>query len=575
MEARKQQPLIIHIASVLIRARVLLTNGPNTRARPRGTISTTHSRFHLLSLPVAVLLLVINAWGQQVIRETFPERSPSEPQALQKQAPAPASLHLAGAFREGLNVYDLGPVSAEQLTAADRRAAREYAHVHPRPRRVGLVRSLGAAPLSIEKAALHVALPDGTAVWTLAIRSPGAFGIRIHFTHFRAGSVLVYARVGDDVIVRGPYTGKGPDGSGDFWTASLLGDTVFIEVSGSEAPRLEIPEILHFDKNPAGPVQEQEEAEAAQLPCHLDPMCYGSPPVHPAARDVTGQMNFVKDGSAFVCTGTLLNDLDGETAVPYFLTAYHCLHAQAVINTLEVVWFWQRNACGGALPNYATLPRTTGGTLLETNPTDGGNDMTFIRLNGIPGGVGLAGWTTDSPDTAYGIHHPRGSWKRVTFLSDVGFCPGCAGCGDPTDYDYYDIDNGVIEPGSSGSGVFNGAGQLAGQLFGLCCPSLSCAGETLDCSNTDEFATMYGEFETTFPIIKRWLEIGGTIHIDGSYSGDERGTPSQPFNTVIEAHNFAWNGARIKIQAGSYPETLTLSKRLTVLASGGTVTIGQ
>ena len=34
------------------------------------------------------------------------------------------------------------------------------------------------------------------------------------------------------------------------------------------------------------------------------------------------------------------------------------------------------------------------------------------------------------------------------------------------------------------------------------------------------------------------------------------------------------NGARIKIQAGFYPERLTLLKWLTVLSGGGTVTIG-
>jgi hypothetical protein len=66
-----------------------------------------------------------------------------------------------------------------------------------------------------------------------------------------------------------------------------------------------------------------------------------------------------------------------------------------------------------------------------------------------------------------------------------------------------------------------------------------------------------------------------TIHVDGSYSGEEEGTPTKPFNTVGEAHDYAWDGAQIKIQAGSYPETLMFSKRLTILAAGGTVTIGQ
>ncbi|RMG55009.1 MAG: hypothetical protein D6723_03650 [Acidobacteria bacterium] len=56
---------------------------------------------------------------------------------------------------------------------------------------------------------------------------------------------------------------------------------------------------------------------------------------------------------------------------------------------------------------------------------------------------------------------------------------------------------------------------------------------------------------------------------------DVRGTPWRPFNTVGEANNLAWDGARIKIKAGSYPEMLTISKRVKVIAEGGTTTIGQ
>ncbi|MDW8240686.1 MAG: hypothetical protein RMM98_13840 [Acidobacteriota bacterium] len=341
---------------------------------------------------VLVLVLVTDAWAQKtekVTHEAFPERVPMDVQAAAKQAPAPISLHLADAFQEGRNVYDLGPVSPEQIAAADQAAAKKYAHVRPGPLRVGLVRSIGAVPLLIKNSALRNALPNGGNLWTLAIRSPGAFGLRLHFTNFDVGegSVIVYARDADGLIVRGPFTGKGSDGTGEFWTASLPGDTAFIEVSGTDEPQLEVAEILHFDKDPAGLVQGQAGVAAPQqLSCHLDVMCES---VNPFARDATGQMNFIAGGQGVVCTGTLLNDLDDETFVPYFLTAYHCISTQAVTNTLEVVWFWQRNSCGGSLPNYMSLPRNTGGKLLESNPDDGGNDMTFIRLNGtLPPGVG-------------------------------------------------------------------------------------------------------------------------------------------------------------------------------------------
>ena len=66
-----------------------------------------------------------------------------------------------------------------------------------------------------------------------------------------------------------------------------------------------------------------------------------------------------------------------------------------------------------------------------------------------------------------------------------------------------------------------------------------------------------------------------TISVDGSYSGDENGTPQHPFNTVGEAYDFAWEGARLGIGAGSYPEALTLSKRVELTAWGGIATVGS
>jgi len=65
------------------------------------------------------------------------------------------------------------------------------------------------------------------------------------------------------------------------------------------------------------------------------------------------------------------------------------------------------------------------------------------------------------------------------------------------------------------------------------------------------------------------------IYVDSAYSGEERGKPTQPFNTVGEANAMAWDGALISIKAGSYPESLTFSKRVGLLAEGGTVYIGN
>src|SRR5262249_17160744 len=227
--------------------------------------------------------------------------------------------------------------------------------------------------------------------------------------------------------------------------------------------------------------------------------------------DAVGQMNFVDGGSGFACTGTILNDLDGDTVVPYFLTAYHCLSTQTAVNTLEVVYLWQRNSCGGPLPNYSLLPRSNGGTLLATNSTNSGNDMAFIRLAGnLPGGVSLAGWTTAGlPSSVAGIHHPGGDWKRVTFEhTDPSPFPFLLSL---SQYHFLVQDAGITERGSSGSGIFNDQGQIMGQLYGISCPaSHGSMCQNSGCNNRDEYNTVYGKFSVTYPLIRRWLEIGGT-----------------------------------------------------------------
>jgi hypothetical protein len=66
-----------------------------------------------------------------------------------------------------------------------------------------------------------------------------------------------------------------------------------------------------------------------------------------------------------------------------------------------------------------------------------------------------------------------------------------------------------------------------------------------------------------------------TIDVERGDSWYEWGSRNLPFNTVNEANDAAWNGCRIRIKANTYPETLTFSKRMEVVAWDGHVVIGQ
>jgi len=75
-----------------------------------------------------------------------------------------------------------------------------------------------------------------------------------------------------------------------------------------------------------------------------------------------------------------------------------------------------------------------------------------------------------------------------------------------------------------------------------------------------------------------------TIDVDGSAATDKRPDlfplrlPSKTFGlpkTVEDGQSQAWEGAHLSIQAGTYPEKLTLSKPMKLVARGGPVIIGK
>lgn len=536
----------------------------------------------------------VAALAQKRIHQAPPGRAPGQRWTAPGLA-VPVMASLPAALVAGARLHTLPAVTRADIDRADRSSRAARGHAGAVPKRVGLVRRPIGDTIVLPSAGAQSRGPSGTPVRAVAVRSPGAHGLRLHLTGFDAagGQVIVYATDRQDVVTRGPYSAQGPDGDGDFWTPWLPGDTAYVDASGADGATLQVAEIVHFDH--AFPGQ-------PELACHLDVMCED---VNEQVRDATAHLHFVEGLAESVCTGTLLNDLDDATDTPYLLTAHHCLNSQSVVSTLEVVWFYETSGCGGALPTYASLPRSDiGGQLLETNS---GNDMAFIRLKNVPAGVGFAGWSTETSAAAYGIHHPAGSWKRYVELDDVGLCASCV-CSDPTDFDYYDRIRGLTEEGSSGSGAFNSAGQLVGQLLGR--NSTGCNPGVLTCGNRTDFWSIYGEFETTYEDtdVKYWLQLGGTLHVDwraadavntcwdpsGGGIGvcllsegdicvtDEQcppplqdGRSAHPFARVAQASSTAWDGSRIAIAAGNYGEQVTITRKVDIIPVGGTVTIGE
>lgn len=142
------------------------------------------------------------------------------------------------------------------------------------------------------------------------------------------------------------------------------------------------------------------------------------------------------------------------------------------------------------MPALSSVPQSFICTRLSSSAT---SDYSLLMVEGaIPSGLYWNGWTSTAVANGTNvtcIHHPDGSWKRISFATKVA---GAAA--NFIRADWYDA---PTEPGSSGSGLFrDDTKQLVGQLYGG--PS-SCADESYD---------DYGAFATSYSSISGLLAAG-------------------------------------------------------------------
>jgi hypothetical protein len=475
----------------------------------------------------------------------------------------PYSLQTAEAANSTTPTIDLRlpPLNVEQLQREDQAKSLESSTL-----RIGIVRELPQAVMAAGKSNMsghwHTTA-DGGNYWTLIIESPQAKAIRIHLENLTippGGHVMVYNTYQPSEIY-GPYRQSDLYGYNDLWTASVFGSVVTVEyyvpphIPVDQFATFQVTAITHQYADMARPQAPQ------LLTCHNDVACYEQWITD--ANAVAG-IGVIDRTGVLSCSGALLNDFDDATWEGYFLTANHCLSGstadlgtQEQANTIEFYWFYQNSSCDGIPPDLAKVPRTTAGADLLSRQTGiTGNDHALLRIRHlVPDGVFFLGWDT-SPfgvgEDNIGIHHPEGSFKRISFGSIIR-----------SDENFWTTkwSSGTLEPRSSGSPIFDSSHRVRGQAFAS---DLQCEGYS-----------QYGRFNMTYPYIQRWLEIGGTINVDRNFGGNELGTPNEPFRSLNAANNFAWDDVRIKIKANNYPEAITFSRPMMIIADSGTVTIGQ
>jgi len=307
---------------------------------------------------------------------------------------------------------------------------------------------------------------DRPVAWSEPITSPGATFLRIHFKRFNLPD-------GDYVTVSSPdgsefwtYTGRGPRGTGEFWSFIVESDTALVELhSGAQTKGRAGRYGLAIDRIAHGTEPINDDGSFLQkIICGTDGKenvaCHTDVNVNPVAR-----LSFQSGGSSFLCTGWLVNGSNNST----MMTNNHCFSTQTEVNTVQARFNYQTTTCTGS--TVATTTTYAGGTFLKTSSV-ADLDYTLFTLQGNPEATwGEYTATSKSPTVGLVLNfpqHPGGVVKKIAYWKDSAHTLRCNvstinqtyGGSDPNTQMGYSCDT---EGGSSGSPVIDaGTGRVIG-----------------------------------------------------------------------------------------------------------------
>lgn len=437
------------------------------------------------------------------------------------------------------------------------------------PRRVGQGRNVEAAKSVSAMGALWQwrKTPAGGLVAAVSFSAEGAYGLRLGVlvqqlpgsavvrVYTQAAPGRVFEISGQEIlqlIERNQAAGDRSEAARTWWTPDTGAGEATLEVElppgvAAGALQISVPQLSHIFANLAVPTEQEYQAQVQQNTkaigdadaCNLDATCYSD---GASERNAVARMVFVKGASAYLCTGTLLND-GNSSGKPYFLSANHCISDQTVASTLQTDWFFRSSSCNSGVLQSASTKRVGGARLLYASAD---SDTSFLLLNDTPpAGAVFAGWdasTVAAGVSAIGLHHPRGdllklshgavvSQSSCTTSSDTTFtCSGTSG-------NYYRVNwsQGTTEGGSSGSALFRN-GKVVGTLYG---------GVAI-CTNKSS-PDYYGRFDVAYnAALKNWLEP--------TVSNSGRTAIYRFYNSKTGAHFFTSSAAERDFVISTYPE---------------------
>ena len=413
---------------------------------------------------------------------------------------------------------------------------------------------------------------DRTLVSAVRVTSPGAWALRVAVSAILGpDATLRFFNPADpdqrfEPVTQQDFTDQNTRSAEDLelpdlpvWSPVIAGETVGMEISLPSSQALStfslyVDQVSHLVSHPVSSVpryQPQRLVDIGRASCeHIDIQC-ANPPVDSQAGATAKMIFTTEDGYTAACTGTLLKDGAGDSVIPYFLTAHHCIETQSVARTLVTYWDFERAACEGDDPTNI-LQLTGGADLLATHPE---SDSSLLRLRRAPpGDREYVSWDETPlahPTEVYGVHHPAADLKKYSAGLTVDFRDIYLG---PELQEVRTVEviwsQGTVEPGSSGSGLFDADGQLRGVL----------SGGIMECGAS----VVYGRLDRFFPLIRHHLDPDGDMDGNTHEAATGVGSASSTPRSLEDGGDIDYFQVEVT-QAGT----------LTVETTGNTDTVGQ
>ena len=339
--------------------------------------------------------------------------------------------------------------------------------------------------LGTTNSGLWTNLPNGDRVWRIELFSQNALSMNVIFDDlFIPAGASIYLYTPDKGQLLGAYTEENNNDDGQLGTELLNTDRIIIEYHEPNAVLgtgvLNIGTVTHGYKNVKTYGNRMMKALNSSGDCNIDILC----PLGVGWEDQAAAVAMIVVGGNGICTGTLINNTL-EDGTPYFLTANHCGTTGGATWAFRFHWNSPNPSCATTTAStdvaVPTAFQTVNGATLRAS--NSGSDFCLWEIDNLPLATAqawnlyFAGWDNSSTPATQGtgIHHPSGDIKKIC-RDDNSLIANVWNFNGDANTQIWRVDaweQGVTEPGSSGSAIFNQNGLIVGQLAG---GSAACSG---------------------------------------------------------------------------------------------------